>query len=622
MSVWRRVLVVAISTTASNGFQPVSLARRKRRSNALLVLGSEPSASDQQHAQGAPVSRLKHERRELEAVLHTIVDLEISLDESSLEAVTMLEDTVANVADRITELSRTLIPPVGLGMDDYVAGIRAFIRLPLSVRVILCQAVGMEDPLQSATDWDEAPVVVATLYQDRQTLTSWRLKNAVETVQQLDVKATGKRTEDRLRGLESFFVETEDLSEFDGGDMNKILGRVTRQEDRLPTKQDLRAVLSVLGPDSFVSNNNERIPSGYVVYGRRNEKLSTTEILDVLDQKLPKEWSAQVCLLPDFINDIADRDKECLLVLSKDLSPLTSGWIFSLTSVAAVISTILFTLGLYGSNDLVADKLIERTAVGDYDGFGWFNLKVLAVILPLAVTQAVHEAGHWMIVWRDKLRITLPTLIPFWPLPFMGTKTSFKESPPSLTSLFDFAIMGPFLGILTSLAFLFVGLQATGTADAETLQYFPALPARVLQSSTLGGTIVDNFFGGNYLSMQDPKAAISLHPFAIAGLLSLQINALELLPQSSTDGGRMSLSVFGRSVNEVVGGVTWVALLCTALLVEGADALTGAWIVHGLIQSDTEVPCRNEVDEIDLTRGAAAFLLWFFAALTLVPMIR
>jgi Zn-dependent protease len=115
---------------------------------------------------------------------------------------------------------------------------------------------------------------------------------------------------------------------------------------------------------------------------------------------------------------------------------------------------------------VVIAKLTEAANTGDSSGLDFFNDRVFDVLLPVFVIQTFHELGHRVVAWRDNLKISLPTLLPFWQLPFLGAQTQIKESPKNLTSLFDFAVAGSVLGLATSEVFLLIGLQATAAVDA------------------------------------------------------------------------------------------------------------------------------------------------------------
>lgn len=105
--------------------------------------------------------------------------------------------------------------------------------------------------------------------------------------------------------------------------------------------------------------------------------------------------------------------------------------------------------------------------------------------------------------------------------------------------MFDYAIAGPVAGMVTSILAIAVGCQLTAVASDASL--FPALPLEILRQSTLGGGVIEWVLGDNALSL--PKAAIGtaavtgmtipLHPVAIAGYISLIVNALAMLPIGS-----------------------------------------------------------------------------------------
>ena len=94
------------------------------------------------------------------------------------------------------------------------------------------------------------------------------------------------------------------------------------------------------------------------------------------------------------------------------------------------------------------------------------------------------------------------------------------------------------VGILASVAAVAVGSQLTLLSDPANL---PCLPLDILRQSTLGGGIIDSILGAGILSVPGgslgtPAIAamtIPLHPVAIAGYISLIVNALALLPIGS-----------------------------------------------------------------------------------------
>eukprot|EP00797_Seminavis_robusta_P010854 Sro1805_g298850.2 (142) ;mRNA; r:19717-20142 len=139
--------------------------------------------------------------------------------------------------------------------------------------------------------------------------------------------------------------------------------------------------------------------------------------------------------------------------------------------------------------------------------------------------------------------------------------------------------------------------------------------------------MVDYFLGGGvvgvdnrFITMQDPSTAIFMHPVAVAGYCGVLINALQLLPLGSTDGGRMSLAIFGRYGQTFVGALVWVSLLIATLTLERPDILIAAWVVNNFVQNDLEIPCRDETDELSIPRVLAAVSLWFVTVLAITPL--
>lgn len=115
-----------------------------------------------------------------------------------------------------------------------------------------------------------------------------------------------------------------------------------------------------------------------------------------------------------------------------------------------------------------------------------------------------------------------------------GTITPIKSPPPTLRSLFDFAMTGPLVGMSVSIAFFIYGLSLTQSMDLNEVVDLPALPIFMLRASSLGGGLIELFLGNGALTQgTDLQGILPLHPFAIAGFLGVMSNALALLPLGS-----------------------------------------------------------------------------------------
>jgi hypothetical protein len=554
-----------------------------------------------------------------------------AFDDISLNTEALNQDDSNSAFDR-------LISP-DMPMEDLTKNIVGLSELPFSMQLAIIELAELpEDTLLDVTKY---PVVVDRIRKQGKSLTPKKLREAMQKVQEKVSEAPS--TFGLTTGSASTTTEEEAkiISEkiigeiFDGKTVEEVrfenlvkqhLGRATRKDGISASLQDLETLVATLAKDKsiFVSNGKpEPIPGGYLIRGKPIKKTGQ-DVIEALDAKLPADWVAQVSYIPDFTMepDIQNPVAEpVLILLNKDFSPEVNKWLLSLSTLAGVVTTFLFGVGVYAGNDAVTAHLNDLNAISDPSGMGWFNGMLAEVLIPIAFIQILHELGHLLVAWKENIKTSPPTLLPFWILPFMGAKTQLKSSPKNLSSMFDFAFLGPFMGIVSSLIFLVVGLQMTLIADSAASMYFPTLPVELLRCSTLGGTIVDTMFGGSgYITSQADTTNILLHPFAVAGFTGLVINALSLLPLGSTDGGRMSQALFGRGGHLLVGGVTWFSLLLTTLALDQNDVLLGAWVVYNIAQNDQEIPCRDEVDNVNIWRAAAGFGLWFIAVLALVPL--
>jgi len=429
-----------------------------------------------------------------------------------------------------------------------------------------------------------------------------------------------------------------------------------------PTIESVNLLIhQILGRDVFLTSEKPQlIPGGYVIRGQispdiRRKAVQKNTVVDVdvdvdvgsvlierIDEKLNNilpGWTDrfQVCYIEDPTPRIFDQTRSSvhgdsnnnavLLVTAKDLFPRKTGRI--VMGSLSVYLMMQFILATYASNHVALEQF-HAHHTGDAS---WLFQELLyPVLLPLIVSQACHELGHLAMAQRGGFKTVPPKVIPFLALPYMTFQTKLRTSPKDMKSLFDFAFVGPALGMLLSSCFVIGGLHLTLHMDTAALEYAPALPVSFLKLSALGGSLIDTVLFGSdgsttvhsfgSIFQQDPSTPIPLHPYVIGGMTAFLINCLDVLPIGSTDGGRMSQCLFGR--RDHVGSVTtlmYVGLLLYALFSGHRTFLLSFIFLSGLLQKDVELPCRNEVDDkVDLPRVGAAFAMWFIAILALTPL--
>jgi hypothetical protein len=578
----------------------------------------------------SPGSLVGVQRERCEDILTGIVRMQSELElANSTEELQSMNNEINSLESLTKKVLSQPLPPMDLSSEEYINAISAFLKLPPIMRLMFVKALELED--SKARDPYAIPEIVSKLYEERARLTPKRLTDAMKLVKSASFESTGveaTKSQDAEGNLNKFFEQDPDKLRLDET-MKNFLGRVTRKEDTPVTPKDLEILTQALDDKSvFIpSSPAVEIPGGYLIAGE-NRKSSGGELIEGLDAKLPKNWDCTVSYMVDLskLDSEFDEEGNALVLLKNDFSLSTSPWFYRIATVSALATTLLFSVGVYGSNEAVLNQLTDGS-IGDFNVLDWFNGKVTDILVPLAVILASHEIGHLLVSKKENIDTELPSFMPTLnSLPLFGTVTRIKSSPRNLTALFDFAFMGPLFGFVSSFVFLGVGLMATKSAfegDSNAAQYLPALPVSVLKLSTLGSSVVDNFFGGDgQITAQSPNTPVPLHPFAIAGFCGLLINAAEMLPLGANDGGRLSLAVFGRQGHTAIGGFTWIALLFASFSFSEnqGDWLVTAWAINNIVQNDQEVPCRDETENIDIPRSFAVFAMWFLAILVVVPV--
>ena len=304
-----------------------------------------------------------------------------------------------------------------------------------------------------------------------------------------------------------------------------------------------------------------------------------------------------------------------------------------------ILRTVISSFGIatawYGSiypflaNPKLMDRATESMALADAGmptDLSWLSEFSIPLFLSFMALQLTHEAAHLAVARTRGFEVNIPTIVPSIMSGITGAITSLKTSPKNKQDLIDFAVAGPLVGMIGSILVLCYGLVLTATADAATVQQFPGLPLAILRQSSLGGGLIDLFLGNGVLNVPASAEAaqvlastlIALHPLAVAGFFSLIVNALALVPAGRTDGGRISMVLFGRSGSQAV---TFASLASLAILgFTGSDLLLFYFAFITFFQSELEIPCRNEVDEVDFSRVLLASFGGFLMLLTLIPM--
>lgn len=458
---------------------------------------------------------------------------------------------------------------------------------------------------------------------------------------------SNKRSEKPIVPLEYNDVEFIDRSRY----LEEFMPSVALLEDHRPSPEEIDLFvadcLTVSGRKLFmVTSKPERVIGGYYVRGtnqlRFDENNSTSandrlvqevyqhlenhptlkdkiEFFYILDPSPPSDEDVEleVGVNPLFL--VTAHNPQVMYGIS---SPLTK----TAVSISGLVFTFMFSLGSCVLNPKInanlqnsLDILTTNPASAHVD-LQWFSDLCLPLYFSFLGILFAHEMGHRLVATYYKFDIGLPNVLPSLTTGIAGSITPIRSPPPNNKALFDFAMAGPLAGLAVSLGLLFVGLELTRDMGLDSA--LPIMPIDLARSSSLGGGMIQYFLGKyTLLPDQGSDAYISLQPFALSGWIGCTINALALLPLGHTDGGRISLSMFGRRGAFVNKLFTTLILVMFGLF--GLDDMNVllAYVVSILVwQRELESPIRNEVDELDFSRGLFGIMVAILVGLILIPM--
>jgi len=610
-------------------------------------------------------SRLLEERKDLNLYLEKICTLENELkaiiqntnntsDFSQAENRSNILNETLNLCHlvgidfedlkKVNETKYTKATVESLSESEAKLATEYFLQIPLLYKVAFSKAVGVagydfENFDNSILETPIANKIIKELYKKRKDFLAQN-SNQLRTLITSTIESNQKSSS--FIGEEQYSNNIIDvMNNIDTDEEAKVqrfvesfLPKQTRKYGMAPTEKEVDIFLNLIDSSKAFERVEpaQKIPGGFIIRGN-NKKEDGESLIGDLDESFKENTDLNKNFQFHYIVDPTPKaledfegtfGKPVLLLINKDLSPISSPFLRSLVSLFGCFLLLEFCFGTFDSNNIVMERLQNYNALGLAD-FGWFNELLNTLLFGFGFTLVFHELGHFLIAWKEKLEITFPVVLPSINLPFLGCSTSLTTSPKNLRQLFDFALAGPCLGFISSFVILFLGLKLTLAADAQTYENFPSLKLSFLQMSALGKSFMESILGqevflNSFNSSEDFD--VQLHPFAIAGYTSLFINALNLLPLGNSDGGRMSQAIFGRNGHTLVQFLVYLGLLSSVIFnSHNSDIFLSYGLFCLLVQGEFEICCRNEVDSIDFFRILATISTWVVVILTLTPSI-
>jgi len=576
---------------------------------------------------------------------------DLNKKDSSIPIQKSLNNTVEAINEyNVDDNSNEVSIENSLSSETIADAVEGFDNLPTMIQDMIAKSVGMPDGKNTT-------MVIETL------LEQGKMKLVLEDETMQGMNDTDNKTDENDLGIPVFeidsIVDGEDvislyMEDLENADRDRyveaILPKSTRKYEIEPVEEDIEVLyqkvldMKTFNPSSkaedipgaFIIRGENRLDTGYSLSIEEKERNSPNDKLIIaLDKRIANNATGIAdkllcCYImdptpfeePEF--DVGqDLEEPVLVIFGKDMNPEINPIVATSATITGLGSVAIFAIGAFSFNGLSEQLQDPETVI--------YTLKeiVSPLVLYILGIQFVHELGHRLIAFRDKIDIGLPIIVPSFQTGLTGCITKLKSPPKNFSSLFDFALAGPLLGMIASVSSLFIGLEETVRAYSYSngnvntaLSSFPALPIDFLRLSSLGGGIVEFVLGDSVLISTDPaNTSIALHPLAVAGYIGILVNALSLVPIGSTDGGRMSLALFGRPLNRFVQAFTIFFLVAIGFFgLDESNVLLTYVIFTFWTQRENEIPCRNEVDDIDFGRVLTAIGSLSLVVLSLTPL--
>lgn len=238
----------------------------------------------------------------------------------------------------------------------------------------------------------------------------------------------------------------------------------------------------------------------------------------------------------------------------------------------------------------------------------------LPVFFGVLAISALHEAGHFVAAKKNNVKLGTPVPLPSLQVGSFGSITPMRSFPPTRSALFDVAISGPGISMFVSLLLIVSGLSLT--IGSESFATFPVVPAAIMRSSFLIGSIASVI--APKVMLVPLSQPIPIHPFFMVGLAGLVMSAVNLLPIGRLDGGRACMASWGRRTASLIS-----FLSLAFMAVSSFSGLSGIIIFWGAIvvatQRMPDIPAMDEVTGVGAIREYGYAVLLTLALLTLAP---
>jgi Zn-dependent protease len=293
------------------------------------------------------------------------------------------------------------------------------------------------------------------------------------------------------------------------------------------------------------------------------------------------------------------------------IEPAPLRWGVAISLYLATIFTTLISGALMSDfvqslmKETMSDGEIFQLAVRNF-WHGWpYALAIMTIL-------TAHELGHFFAARYHKVPASLPFFIPM-PIPGIGTMGAviFQRGPTrNIRAQFDVGAAGPLAGLVFAIPILIYGLV---TSEVGLLP--EDMTNMVMEgNSVIYATLKFSIFGEFLPSVTHD---VSLNMVAWAGWVGLLITALNLIPVSPLDGGRVLQVIQGEAFMRAIYWPIIMSLVAMGIILKADVWLIWAIMLY-MFGNRYETPL-DSITPLDNRRWALAWITFVLFLLLFVP---
>ncbi len=478
--------------------------------------------------------------------------LELSRKRCSVSESTPIYNTILSSSPRISRAQNTVVPFSSIPVADQQSFARITLLRRFAVREEIEQFL-LRRPKTSVDFSNKAEKNIDNTDNDGSEKDDDNEEEMVSTIKALFRGARKGLIEDSPRGLAENLLQN-----YFSVETRKLAPAVTRvgagvfQAEILKEFFDVTNIIPSGGAYIFdgryITRNSKEFSEKLTAKFAKSSYAEDLDFIITLNRRFPSENDT----ITDMVYSVLEESTSVLLfpkVWNSTLVPtLEQEKLRNIVRNLNVVSSAIVAGNCYNLFD-PQGPLLKIDQLPD----GLIGLAILPLVLqliPLIVESLVAK--------YKGINLTFVQLPGWVSLPTFGYRTIYTSKAKTRNDIFDTAASGWFTSFVLSLVTALIGLQLTAVASPDTVASFPTIPIALLKSNPIVTQVFTNQFPNAVLNAPN-DALVHLHWVAIAGMFSLLINVLQLIPSPQTAGSKLVYALRGASEYTIILGFAAIA---------------------------------------------------------------